>query len=164
MNNRSYLAAILYGIIFILLTTYLLLNILIAIVEEAYFLSRKKSRFLEYLMWKNLQSVISSASASSASSAASPLTEEELQATMKQETAGPILDEEEEEDEDEEDDWIQNVYSSIYTQSMPKVSPQQLQITLAEEAAEMYLLGKTHWEYSKMMDYLVEQLSVMKEE
>lgn len=37
--------------------------------------------------------------------------------------------------------------------------PDDLQITLAEEAAELYILGQTHWEYSKMMDYIAEFLT-----
>ncbi len=143
MEHRSYIAAVMYGVIFILLTTYLLLNILIAIVEEAYFLSRKKSRFLEYLMWKNLQSMVSNTNDGNKFDSDS----------MKKEVFRPIEDEEHE-FSDEEDEWIQNVYSSIYTRSMPKVTPEDLNITLAEEAAEMYILGKTHWEYSKVVNHI----------
>jgi hypothetical protein len=142
MKRRSYVAAVLYGVIFILLTTYLLLNILIAIVEEAYFLSRKKSRFLEFLMWKNLQNL-------SSDDGRYLEEEEKLRESMNLE-AKPIADEEEYENDDEEDEWIQNVYSSTHVTAMPRVSPNDLNITAAEEAAEIYMLGKTHWEYSKV--------------
>lgn len=144
MKHRSYIAAVLYGVIFILITTYLLLNILIAIIEEAYFLSRRKSRFLEYLMWKNLQAMISDKNTSN------NIDELKAKEGMKAE-AKPIRDEDDAElNDDEEDEWLQNVYSSIYTRSMPQVNPNDLFITLAEEAAEIYILGKTHWEYSKV--------------
>jgi hypothetical protein len=143
MEHRSYIAAVLYGVFFILLSTYLLLNIMVAIVEEAYFLSRKKSRFLDYLMWKNLQSM--------ATSQPSTIDELKLREGLKNEAKQPIQDEDMDGlNDDEEDEWLQNVYSSIYTRNMPQVNPDNLHITLAEEAAEMYILGKSHWEYSKV--------------
>jgi hypothetical protein len=145
MKRRSYVAAVLYGVIFILLTTYLLLNIMIAIVEEAYFLSRKKSRFLEFLMWKNLLNL-------SSDDAGSLEEEEKLRRSMNLE-AKPIADEEDDDSDDEEDEWIQNVYSSTHATAMPRVSPNDLNITAAEEAAEIFMLGKTHWEYSKVPQF-----------
>jgi hypothetical protein len=150
MKHRSYIAAVLYGVIFILITAYLLLNILIAIVEEAYFLSRKKSRFLDYLMWKNLQTMMINQNS---------IDQIKLQEGMKNEAISkPVRDEDEEENndsenDDEEDEWLQNVYSSIYTRNIPQVNPNDLHITLAEEAAEMYILGKSHWEYSKVRTF-----------
>jgi hypothetical protein len=45
MTTHSYWASILYGGFLMLIGAYLLLNILIAIVEEAYFLARRKGRY-----------------------------------------------------------------------------------------------------------------------
>ncbi len=44
MTTQSYWASVLYGVSLMLVGAYLLLNILIAIVEEAYFLARRKGR------------------------------------------------------------------------------------------------------------------------
>jgi hypothetical protein len=44
MSKRSILAALFFGVIFTVATAYLLINIFVAIVEEAYFLSRKQGR------------------------------------------------------------------------------------------------------------------------
>lgn len=41
-------------------TAYLLVNIFISIVEEAYFIARKQGRYLELLMWRNLKTIAKS--------------------------------------------------------------------------------------------------------
>jgi hypothetical protein len=174
MENRSYAASILYGVISILLTTYLMLNILIAIVEESYFLSQKKNRYLDYLMWKNLQQHSKTNSANLGTDIV------DSSAADKDKIDGGKDGGDDDSDEEEENEWLQSIYNTLSTRDAGQasgkgglggggsvitlVSPNDLQISLAEEAAEMYILGKTHWEYSKMMDYLVEQLSHHKQQ
>ena len=46
MTEKSYAVAILYSVFFYLVMAYLVLNIMIAIVEEAYFLALRRSRFV----------------------------------------------------------------------------------------------------------------------
>eukprot|EP01042_Synura_sphagnicola_P009197 gene9197-11811_t len=60
MTKQSIWASLIFGITFTLVTAYLLVNIFISIVEEAYFIARKQGRYLELLMWRNLKTIAKS--------------------------------------------------------------------------------------------------------
>lgn len=68
----------------------------------------------------------------------------------------PTLKNYEEDDEfgEDEEEWIQNLFSnSALKMHPPLFSVEDLSITSTEEAAEMYILGRSHWEYSKVCLY-----------
>ncbi len=103
---------------------------------------RRHCRTLELIMWKNLDSLV------------------QLSTSDHTQTAGSAekivrKDGEEEEEEDNEDDeWIQKNYApSPYPTFSPMINKKNISITLGEEAAEKYILGDSHWEYSKVSEF-----------
>ncbi len=121
-----------------LVGAYLMLNIFIAIVEEAYFLSKKKGRQLEVLMWKNIQQLAPNS------------VNDPNPAMMKgSDTLEPDT-------ENDEEEWIQSLFNnSAFKIQPPLFSMDDLSITSTEQAAELYILGQSHWEYSKVWNHCV---------
>lgn len=133
LSTRSVFAAIIFGVFLMLLTAYLLINILIAIVEEAYFIARKQGRYLEQIMWQSLKSL--------------------LVGNNQQQQHGAAASDESDPN-----------HNPLSMQDADKASPaptpdhiparfdrsMDITITLAEEAAEVYIFGHNHWEYSKV--------------
>lgn len=205
MTRRSIWASLLFGVTFTLVTAYLLINIFISIVEEAYFMARKQGRYLELLMWKNLKNIAKSkfpengslnefdadfttlatspnlASQHSASllvqlqeldrisptidtqsgvgstpkgvkTSSSPAPPSSQHVVRAQERLRETLA------EHNQSRNYQVLVKELLEATIPEsklaerqgIRPDALTITLAEETAEMYILGRNHWEYSKV--------------
>eukprot|EP00981_Chlorochromonas_danica_P001176 scaffold261_cov169-Ochromonas_danica.AAC.10 len=160
MMTRSYWSGLLFSVIFLLILAYLMINILIAIIEEAYFIARRRDRTLESMMWKNLEQYAVESLKEEDSNVPVPAEGEEVNALRNSILEQSEASENIEEDDEHGDDWIKDMFSRDH----PPVDPlmfttDPLLISLAEETAEVYILGRSHFEYSKMMDYLVEHLS-----
>lgn len=139
MMTRSYAAALLFTVVFLLIMAYLSLNILIAIVEEAYFLAKRHDRNLEVVMWKNLEQM------------ALESLEQDADAHHPAAPMGPPQRQEMDEEEDEHgDDWISSMFNKSHKPDPRMLSADPLLISLAEETAEAYILGRSHFEYSKV--------------
>lgn len=108
-----------------LLTAYLLINILIAIVEEAYFIARKQGRYLELILWRNLKLLMLGDNQQDAASV-----DGKNNPKHQEDKASPAPTPEH--------------LPARFDRSM------DITISLAEEAAEVYIFGHNHWEYSKV--------------
>lgn len=191
MTKRSIWASLVFGITFTLVTAYLLVNIFISIVEEAYFIARKQGRYLELLMWRNLKVIAKSkhpdpgemdefdVDATTLVIAPNPTSKHstsllgQLQELDKLTTAPDVSTRSEadrpdvNQGEDKLRDTLTEQHQSRSYRALVKelldatvpdshfaerqgLQPNSLTITLAEETAEMYILGRNHWEYSKV--------------
>jgi hypothetical protein len=130
MTLRSFWAAILFGVLFMVMVFYLMVNILIAIVEEAYFISRKNGRHLEALMWRNLENIVTTGAPGNKDA------EEEEHVRQHKEA-------------EEDEEWMHSIFTTL-PPLKAVIGEDDLMISLAEEAAEVYILGTSHWEYSKV--------------
>lgn len=132
LELKSFWAALFFGVVFMIITTYLMLNLLISIVDESYFVAKKRDRYLNGLLWKNLQRIIGSK--------ANEMNVSETEYIKSRKDL----------EEYEDDEWFSSVFTSMTTQKAAIINGEDLTISLAEEAAEMYILGQSHWEYSKV--------------
>eukprot|EP01033_Poteriospumella_lacustris_P000476 gene476-316_t len=199
MTKQSIWASLIFGITFTLVTAYLLVNIFISIVEEAYFIARKQGRYLELLMWRNLKTIAKSkhpdpgdmkdfdADVTTLVIAPNPTSKhsasllgqlhelDKLTAAhdVSSQSVGDVPNMSRGEDKLRDtltEQHQSRSYRALVRELLDATVPDShlaerqglqsdsLTITLAEETAEMYILGRNHWEYSKMMDFVAEQL------
>ena len=168
MQTQSPLTAI-FAVAYVTTTLYLVMNIVISIVEESYFHSRSRKRHLFTLIENRLAEWVDSSSgrARTRSRAQTQSSRKRLgsgglsprRAVGGAGGGGKDVDEGEDEDPRESDDDDEAIAKLLSSASAgPEEGPGALQLTHEELAAEVYLLGSTHLEYSKIMDLLAQRL------
>ncbi len=118
-------------------------------------------------MWKNLEQLALEQLDASTASTPSPLPAQPTSnhTSRPKPESDPSHSQElvmDEDSDEEHDAWIRNMFAHADARSDPRLlleGDDPLLLSLAEETAEVYILGRSHFEYSKMMDYLVEHLS-----
>jgi hypothetical protein len=94
-------------------------------------------------MWKNLDLLVKQATADASQNAGAP------DMVKKKDNENDDFD------FDENDEWIQKTYAVSPSRTF---NARNISITLGEEAAEKYILGESHWEYSKVISKLCTHL------
>lgn len=150
MKLKSVSLTALFAVAFMITSLYLIMNIVISIVEEAYFVSKKRRRHLETLIESRLAAMVESLSRESETLPGDLRQQSSSQAPAPSQVALTP------DGAEDEDDGIADLLSSLASPTDRSEAAGTL-LTPEERAAEVYILGRTHFEYSKMMDYLAQQ-------
>ena len=132
----------LFVLAFIVTTLYLIMNVVISIVEESYFAGKQRKRHLGTLIETRLALMVDEQRGPLPDTRAGTGAGAE---TSPQENTGDAL-------------------AQLLFQDSSRGSHHPLRLTPKEAVAEIYLLGRTHFEYSKVLDLLASRYLSCEEE